>query len=575
MKKIFLELDTDIIDEKSLQRLINSIEKSWLSVYPEKIEGIHEQITDNLLPYLNDKYLKTKSNILDVGCGNGETLLKFKNLGHNAIGITLNDKDIESCKQKNLEVIKMDQSFLQFNENSFDFIWARHVLEHSIMPYHTLLEIKRVCRAEGLIYIEVPGSGTMCNHEKNANHYSILGKNEWIENFNKVNLELLEVKNIEHELLFKKENIKYSDTYWAFLLKKPNENITLALSKGENFGWGVCSNYLNQELKKIKKDIEEWDYLQNKSEVKKIRGKVFHALTNRDFNSIANIWGDENYGYTFFENELTENSKENAKKYNLVLGGSTWNKQKMNENGINNAGVLIQGVDPIKFYPGNQRQDDGKFIIFSGGKFELRKGQDIVLKAIKILQEKYKDIYLVNSWYNMWPESMKLMLNSKFIKFEFTENNWKEFMTHIYKINGIDPERIITLDIVNHDQLREIYLNTDLGLFPNRCEGGTNLVLMEYMACGKPVIASYTSGHKDILTFENSIMLEKMKSFKILYEEKLWADWEEPEIDEIIANIEYAYKNRDMLKKTGENAGLHMEKYTWTRTALSLLNNIT
>ena len=36
-----------------------------------------------------------------------------------------------------------------------------------------------------------------------------------------------------------------------------------------------------------------------------------------------------------------------------------------------------------------------------------------------------------------------------------------------------------------------VYRNSDVGLFSNRCEGGANLVLMECMACGKPVVTEF------------------------------------------------------------------------------------
>lgn len=572
MKKVTIEINNELIDEKALQRLINSIEKSWSSIYAENIEGIHKQVTDLVAPHIN-KYLKINSAILDIGCGNGETMLKFKEMGHSVTGITMDDEDISNCKMKNLEVKKMDQSFLQFAENSFDFIWARHVLEHSFMPFHTLREFLRICKPEGYLYIEVPAADSVFNHAANPNHFSIYSKNNWIELFKKNDLIIVDSFDINSEGKAV-DNSTVEEVFWGFLLMKAKSQMTLALSKGENFGWGVCSNYLKKELSKINSKIEEWDHEKNEKNKINVKGKVVHALTNINFDCLGNIWGDENYGYTFFENELNNVSVENAKKFNLVLGGSTWNKEKMIEKGITNAGVLIQGIDPLKFYPGEQRKDDCRFIIFSGGKFELRKGQDILLKAIGILQEKYNDIFLVNAWFNMWPESMKLMQNSKYIKFEYTVNEWPEFMKHIYDINMINSENIITLDIVNHNQLRDIYLNTDIGIFPNRCEGGTNLVLMEYMACGKPVIASYNSGHKDILTNENSLMLKQMKPYKIFSGDDLWANWEEPELDELISHIEYAYNNREIIKIIGETAGKYMQKYTWAETASSLLRQI-
>lgn len=343
------------------------------------------------------------------------------------------------------------------------------------------------------------------------------------------------------------------------------------LAKGNNFGWGVCSNYLKRELsKKIElMSIDEDENLQNSSS---INGTVLHALVDIDMNSLYNVRGNKNIGYAFFEYELTPLSLQNLKEYDLVLVGSTWNKKKLEQAGIKNVEVLIQGVDPKIFYPSESVNDKKFFKIFSGGKFELRKGQDLVLKAVKILQRKYPDIVLVNAWYNFWPSTMSLMSKSTHIKYELIGKSWEEYMLNLYKMNSIDSSRILTLPLVANDNSREIYMYTDLGLFPNRAEGGTNLVLMEYMACGKPVIASSTTGHKDILTDQNSLQLKKMKEFKIYDDKKeLIADWEEADIDEIISQIEYAYFNRDEINKIGANAAAHLKQFSWESTADNLL----
>ena len=70
----------------------------------------------------------------------------------------------------------MDQSFLEFADNYFDFVWCRHCLEHSIFPYFTLQEISRVIKPEGYLYIEVPVPDTSCQNQTNKNNYSVLGK---------------------------------------------------------------------------------------------------------------------------------------------------------------------------------------------------------------------------------------------------------------------------------------------------------------------------------------------------------------------------------------------------------------
>ena len=49
----------------------------------------------------------------------------------------------------------------------------------------------------------------------------------------------------------------------------------------------------------------------------------------------------------------------------------------------------------------------GRFVVFSGGKLELRKGQDIVVAAFRAFVERHPDAVLVNAWHNAWPKLAK------------------------------------------------------------------------------------------------------------------------------------------------------------------------
>ena len=358
-------------------------------------------------------------------------------------------------------------------------------------------------------------------------------------------------------------------------LENPQQ-LFLGLQAGKNYGWGVCSDYLITELSKLTPVhiLKESDDSQENST---LPGKLFQALTNVNLLPLFEMArGNENYGYTFFENELTELSLENAKQYNLVLAGSSWCRERLREKDIHNCETLIQGVDPKKFYSIAPRKQSKNFVIFSGGKFELRKGQDLVLKAFKILQEKYEDIILVNCWYNLWPQSIRLMTNSPHIKLpDGPIRSWEQYMRSIYELNGLVDSRIKTYELVPNYHLRGIYGYTDIGIFPNRCEGGTNLVMMEYMACAKPVIASYTSGHCDVVTNQNALLLNNLKDIH-LYDQnnKLIARWQEPSLEELVEKIEYAYHNREAIHQIGQKAGEDMKKFTWEQSAINLLRTI-
>lgn len=567
-------MNPDYISNSSLKRFFNiTAEVSGASEY--KTESDNE-ITTNVLRYYTEHVkLRGGAKLLLVDCGSGDAMKMLDDCGFEPVGISLNKDDVDACKKRGYEAYKMHQAFLEFEDSSFDCVWARHTLSDSFMPYYTLHEFKRVLKPGGRLYVEVTSNESK-QETKKKNNFT---KNTWLDLLGNAGF------TPKENLVFNLKYEKHENEYWGFdcaLLRKEKslspgstKPLYLALSSGENFGWGVCSKYLKQEVSKLRPDTILWDYKQDTDGMKPVEGKLFHALLDLEFESITKLRGDENYGYTFFENELNDKSVENAKKYDKVLGGSTWCKDKMAEKGISNIDVLIQGVDPEVFYPIEEKKDEDLFVIFSGGKFELRKGQDLVLKAIQILQQKYPDIILINAWYNMWPNSMKLMKNSKYIDFEYKGKGWVEIMTNIYTRNGIDPNRVLTYELIPNKELRGFYGETDIGLFPNRCEGGTNLVLMEYMACAKPVIASYNTGHTDVLTEDNSLMLTDMKPYK-LYDNSnnLWADWADPSLDEIIAKIEYAYNNRDEIRRLGKRAGEDMKKLTWTESARSLLKTM-
>ena len=98
-------------------------------------------------------------------------------------------------------------------------------------------------------------------------------------------------------------------------------------------------------------------------------------------------------------------------------------------------------------------------------------------------------------------------------------------------------------------------------------------MLMEYMACGRPVIASYTSGHKDILNDRNALLLTEMRPFHLIRPDgQLLASWEESSLDELISRIEYAYHHREAIQQLGKYAGQGMRCFSWSRTAHKLLD---
>ena len=104
---------------------------------------------------------------------------------------------------------------------------------------------------------------------------------------------------------------------------------------------------------------------------------------------------------------------------------------------------------------------------------------------------------LVNSWANRWVDSLKTMAHSPHIDLRLG-GDFRSTLNQTLESSGVNLKQVVNLPPKPHPMMANIYKNTDLGIFPNRCEGGTNLVLMEYMACGKPAMVSNSTGHKDV-----------------------------------------------------------------------------
>ncbi|HEX6508018.1 MAG TPA: tetratricopeptide repeat protein, partial [Chloroflexota bacterium] len=363
----------------------------------------------------------------------------------------------------------------------------------------------------------------------------------------------------------------------------------VAMPLGTAHGWGVCGRYLTKGLAlrgetrlvtdqfdiDLVGDEEEFHFLQRllySGLVAPPDSPVLQAILGTQMvPSRPTLRGRFTAGYTFFEeNILPRVAIENAWRYfDLVVTGSTWCQEVLESYGLQDVRTIIQGIDPSIFFPLNTEKEHPRdqFVVFSGGKLELRKGQDLVIRAFKVLQDRHSDVQLLNSWSNPWDFSFNTMRSSPHIRFEPTATDQVERINQVLADNGIDLSRVTTLPPRRNVTMPEVYRNTDVGLFPNRCEGGTNLVLMEYMACGRPVIASYNSGHRDVVTDENAVLIRNMGQANIMRDGQHAAVWDEPNLEETVEALEWAYQNRGRLSEIGHRAGQDLAKLTWERTA--------
>jgi SAM-dependent methyltransferase len=165
-------------------------------------KGLTEQVVKQYIDPLN---LKKDSKILDLGCGPGYFLDEMKSRGYTDVtGVTLSPDDIKLCEDKGHTIKKYDLSFIPQSEGyydeSVDFIFLRHALEHSPYPIFSLMEYNRILKQFGKIYIEVPQPDCDRKHEENLNHYSILGQNQLAALIVRTGFNIDKFENFEFDL---------------------------------------------------------------------------------------------------------------------------------------------------------------------------------------------------------------------------------------------------------------------------------------------------------------------------------------------------------------------------------------
>ena len=330
--------------------------------------------------------------------------------------------------------------------------------------------------------------------------------------------------------------------------------MNVSMPTGSAYGWGVAGTYLKAEIAKLPP----------------VDGVTLHCITGHNFMPFdESAWDRINIGYCFFEHDLLAKPfiAEAADRWDHIVAGSNWCEQHLRNGGMGRTSTILQGIDSSIFCLQPPRSDDSRFIVFSGGKFEYRKGQDIVIAAMRLFMERHKDVWLSCSWHNQWPSSIRTMEQSPLIEFNSQDGSSDDQLIDTIRRNGLDMSRVVLHPTFDNARMPLIYAESDIGIFPNRCEGGNNMVMCEYMACGRTVIASNRTGHADVITSENAFCLSNYNPVTAHTDGYATGIWPEPSTEELLELLEAAYRDRNILTVKGAVAARDMSRLTWSEAA--------
>lgn len=121
------------------------------------------------------------ADVLDLGCGDGWSTYQLTRLGKRATGVTSNEKEAVHAAAYGVKAVVQDMHDLKFADKSFDLIYCREVLEHSVAPFLALCEMNRVLRPGGYALINIPWEEWI----RDDSHFSVMTPPQMREMFYK------------------------------------------------------------------------------------------------------------------------------------------------------------------------------------------------------------------------------------------------------------------------------------------------------------------------------------------------------------------------------------------------------
>ena len=341
-------------------------------------------------------------------------------------------------------------------------------------------------------------------------------------------------------------------------------------------GYGVAGYNILKELYKIDNSVSLYPISQPQDFESE---ELYTAIQNQERCLIdrpcVKIWHQNDLttrvgngkfiGFPIFE--LTHfNAKEITSLHhcNKIFVCSKWAKQIILQNTKfkdEDVHVVPLGVDNNIFSPSTVSGRKST-IFFNCGKWEKRKGHDILLEC-------FNNAFSENDDVELW-----MMCDNPFIG--EGNKNWQD----LYKNSKLGSKIRIIPRQKTHQDVMSVMRQADCGVFPSRAEGW-NLELLEMMAMGKHVIATNYSAHTEFCNSENSKLIDidnLETAFDGVFFDGRCGMWAEIAQDQKDATIEHM-RDVHTLKQDGQLAlnenGIETGKqFSWKNSAQELINGL-
>jgi glycosyltransferase involved in cell wall biosynthesis len=342
-----------------------------------------------------------------------------------------------------------------------------------------------------------------------------------------------------------------------------------------NTGYGIASLNILKQLYLLNKNISYFPIGQPRLETESDHDLVLSLYQNstsfdprapfikiwHQFDLASHIGKGKYYAMSFFElDTFNPTELSHLSVPDTIWVTCNWAKSIIEKNNIDTpVQVIPLGVDTTIFDSNKYKSvPKDKYVFMNIGKWEVRKGHDILLELFQKAFPKEKDV--------------ELCLLASEVTNNYSSAQDLERWKNMY--NTDSRVRLIS-GVATHKEIAEVINYADCGVFPSRAEGW-NLELLEMMSMNKPVIATNYSAHTEYCNKDNAYLVdidqtEKAQDGKAFIGQGNWAKIEKNQKDQIIEYMRYCYNNR----VTSNQAGVETaRKYSWTNSAKILLGCI-
>ncbi len=315
-------------------------------------------------------------------------------------------------------------------------------------------------------------------------------------------------------------------------------------------------------------DCEESNYDLLKNSIEKTKTFNYTAPSIKiwhQFDMASHVGNGKKFGLTFFETDkIKENEVHHLNFLEKIFVTSSWAKDVLINSGIESSKIVIVklGVDKSLF-PESKKDDKKTTKIVCIGKWEIRKGHDLIIDIIEKTFDKDDDFKLI------------MCCSNPFLSQE-EQNHWISFFE---KSKHFDKIIVLKERLRSQVEVSKIMSGSDVGIFPYRAEAW-NLELAEMLAMGKHCIATNYSGPTEF-AYDAGATLIDSNGIESAYDGKWfdgtanWAKLDKKYISDFSAALRNIHEKKQKDELEINNSGInYFNENTWEKSCDKIIGEL-